>query len=179
MLGRGDKKLYKEGAQTEGLVVHRADSGDRINYHITIRVKFADGETTEFKKWLDWHYVGQIYEGSAVPIRYDPSDHSKVVLDMPVLEERHAQADAAGKAQLEAQLDNLVEPGAGLESLGGLKAQLLQTTLESVVNLPSNSSGTPEADRLDSLAKLADLKERGVLSEEEFAAEKARILDQD
>ena len=83
MLGLGHKKLYKEGAHTEGLVVHRSDSDEGINYHITIRVKFAGGDTTEFKKWLDWHDVGQIYVGSVVPVRYDASDHSKVVLDMP------------------------------------------------------------------------------------------------
>lgn len=34
----------------------------------------------------------------------------------------------------------------------------------------------PPADRLDELKKLAELKEMGVLTDEEFAAEKARIL---
>jgi hypothetical protein len=34
----------------------------------------------------------------------------------------------------------------------------------------------PQEDRLDQLKELAALKEQGVLSEEEFAAEKARIL---
>src|SRR5260370_41113294 len=96
-------KLYSEGTQTEGLVVHRSDTTERINYRVTIRVKFPDGLTTEFKKWLDLHDVGQLYEGSVVPVRYDPSDHSKVVLDVPALEEWHARADAAGKAQLDAQ----------------------------------------------------------------------------
>ncbi len=155
--------------------------------------------TTEFKKWLDWHDVGQLYQGSVVPVRYDPSDHSKVALDVPALEERQARADAAGKAQLDAQFARLGEPGsgtgggpgvqvlAGLGNLGDLKAQLLQTAAEnpaSVVNLSSGSSGSsgspgrPGSDPEDRLAKLADLKERGVLSDEEFAAEKAKILKQ-
>ena len=34
----------------------------------------------------------------------------------------------------------------------------------------------PQEDRVQQLKDLADLKEQGVLSEEEFAAEKARIL---
>lgn len=34
----------------------------------------------------------------------------------------------------------------------------------------------PQEDRVQQLRDLADLKEQGVLSEEEFAAEKARIL---
>ena len=186
-------KLYSEGTQTEGLVVHRSDTTERINYRVTIRVKFPDGLTTEFKKWLDWHDVGQLYQGSVVPVRYDPSDHSKVSLDVPALEERQARADAAGKAQLDAQFARLGEPGsgtgggpgvqvlAGLGNLGDLKAQLLQTAAEnpaSVVNLSSGSPGRPGSDPEDRLAKLADLKERGVLSDEEFAAEKAKILKQ-
>jgi hypothetical protein len=184
-------KLYSEGAQTEGLVVHRSDTTEGINYRVTIRVKFPDGLTTEFKKWLDWHDVGQLYEGSVVPVRYDPSDQPKVVLDVPALQERNARADAAGKTQLDAQFARLGEPGsgtgggpgvqalAGLENLGDLKAQLLQTAAEnpgSVVDLSSGSPGRPASDPEDRLAKLADLKERGVLSDEEFAAEKAKIL---
>jgi Short C-terminal domain/Protein of unknown function (DUF3592) len=167
MLGLGNKKLYKEGALTEGLVVHRSDTTEGINYHVTIRVKFPDGTTTEFKKWLDWHDVGQLHVGSVVPVRYDPSDHSKVVLDVPALEECHAKADAAGKAQLDAQFARLGEPSS------------VRTAAENpgwVVNLSSGSSRQSASDPVDRLAKLADLKERGVLSDEEFAAEKAKIL---
>jgi hypothetical protein len=190
---RKTAKLYREGAQTEGLVVHRSDTTEGINYHVTIRLKFPDGSTTEFKKWLDWHDVGQLYQGSVVPVRYDPSDHSKVALDVPALEERQARADAAGKAQLDARFARIGEPGsgpgggpgvealAGLGNLGDLKAQLLQTAAENpgaVVDLPPGSQGRPGSDPEDRLAKLADLKERGVLSDEEFAAEKAKILGQ-
>jgi hypothetical protein len=185
------QKLWSEGAQTEGLVVHRSDTVEGINYLVTIRVKFPDGTTTEFKKWLDWHDVGQLYEGSIVPVRYDSSDHSKVVLDVPALEQRHARADAAGKARLDAQFARLGEPGsgtgggpgvqalAGLGNLGDLREQLLQMAAEnpgSVVNLSPGSPGRSGSDPEDRLAKLADLKERGVLSDEEFAAAKAKIL---
>ena len=183
-------KLYSEGAQTKGLVVHRSDTTERINYRVTIQVKFPDGSTTEFKKWLDWHDVGQLYQGSVVPVRYEPSDHSKVVLDVPALEERHGQADAAGKAQLDAQFERLGEPGSGtgggpgVQALAGLgdvrdlKAQLLQTAAENPgsVDLSSGAPGRPGSDPEDRLAKLADLKERGVLTDEEFAAQKAKIL---
>jgi hypothetical protein len=46
----------------------------------------------------------------------------------------------------------------------------------SVVNLSSGSSRQSASDPVDRLAKLADLKERGVLGDDEFAAEKAKIL---
>ena len=38
------------------------------------------------------------------------------------------------------------------------------------------AAAAPAESRLDKLKDLADLKEQGVLTEEEFAAEKARIL---
>jgi hypothetical protein len=189
MLGH-EKKLYREGAQTEGLVVHRADTRDGINYHVTIRVKFSDGTTTEFKKWLDWHDVGELYEGSVVPVRYDPSDHSNVLLDVPALEALHASANAAQRAQIDAQFARLGEPGsgsgggpgvqplAGVENLADLKGQLPQIAAESaasVLNSP-RAQDVSASDPEDRLAKLADLKERGVLTDEEFAAQKAKIL---
>jgi Short C-terminal domain len=161
MLGLGHKKLYSEGALTEGLVVHRSDTADGINYHLTIRVRFPDGTTTEFKKWLDWHDVGEFTVGSVLPVRYDRSDHSKVVLDVPALEERHAKTAAAQTAELDAQTARLGEPS--FEHPG------------SAVDLSSGSS-RPASDPLDRLTKLADLKERGALSDDEFAAEKAKIL---
>jgi Short C-terminal domain len=180
----GHRKLLREGVQTEGLVVHRSDTTEGINYHVTVRVKFPDGTTSEFKKWLDWHDVGQLYEGSVVPVRYAASDQSKVMLDVPALEQLHAQADTAQNAQLDAQFARLGEPGSGggpslPSGLGDLKAQLLQMAAQnpgSVVNLSTGSPGHSDSDPEDRLAKLADLKERGVLSDEEFAAAKAKIL---
>jgi hypothetical protein len=160
------KKLYSEGAQTEGLVVHRSDTTEGINYRVTVRVKFPDGSSSEFKKWLDWHDVGQLYEGSVVPVRYDPSNQSKVVLDVPALEAGHARADAAGAARLDAQFARLGEPGSG--TVGGPDVQ----ALAELGNLGSVKAELPE----DRLAKLADLKDRGVITDDEFAAQKAKIL---
>ena len=41
---------------------------------------------------------------------------------------------------------------------------------------PAAAPAAPGADRVEQLKDLADLKQQGVLTEEEFAAEKARIL---
>jgi len=38
------------------------------------------------------------------------------------------------------------------------------------------AAGPTDDDRLDQLERLADLRSKGVLTEEEFAAEKARVL---
>jgi hypothetical protein len=41
---------------------------------------------------------------------------------------------------------------------------------------PEQRSAPPPADRLEQLKQLGDLKAQGVLTEEEFATEKAKIL---
>ena len=176
------KKLYSEGAQAEGVVMSSrvGTPGDYTNQLVTVEAKLQDGSTVEFKKhMLDWNDVGVIYVGSVVPVRYDPSDHSKVVLDIPAMKERYQQSEAARKAGLDAQVAQLGEPGSpalggapmvmldGLGDLSALKAQIAQATAQN----PGSSR-----DPVDRLAKLAGLKQQGLLSDAEFAAAKAKII---
>ena len=200
----GKKKLYSEGAQTEGVVTKARAVANPLTvdpgYEVVVRAKFPDGSTTEFTQghvmgggWLWAQSVGTPYVGQVVPVRYDPSDHSKVVVDLQALEERHKQASAAQEAQLDAQVAHLGEPGvqtaggpaaqAGLGSGSDLKVQLLQMAAQnpgSVIDLRSSQPQAEKAsDPVDRLAKLADLHERRALTDEELAAEKAKILGED
>jgi Short C-terminal domain len=43
---------------------------------------------------------------------------------------------------------------------------------------PPETTGPPPADPMEQLSKLGELKERGILTEEEFATQKAKILSQ-
>jgi hypothetical protein len=187
------QKLWTEGAQTEGVVVKVWWYADPIqHYGVVFRVKFPDGSTTDVKKRVLYvSDVGSMSEGDSVPVRYDPSDYSKVVLDEPALEAPVKAAKAAQGARVDAALAHLGEPGsgssdeAGIQALSGLgntgdlKAQLLRMAAEnpgSVINLSSGSPGQSVSNPEDRLAKLADLKERGLLSDDEFTAAKAKIL---
>lgn len=197
----GKKKLYSEGAQTEGVVIKATAVANPLTvdpgYEVVVRAKFPDGSTTEFTQghvmgggWLWAQTVGTPYVGQVVPVRYDPSDHSKIVVDLHALEERHRQANAAQQAQLDAQVAQLGEPGAqtaggpaaqaDLGSGSDLKAQLLQMAAQnprSVIDLRSSQPQAEQAsDPVDRLAKLADLHDRGALTDAEFTAEKAKIL---
>jgi Protein of unknown function (DUF3592) len=138
------KKLYEEGTQAEGVVVKSGrESPQQWHLHVTVRVKFPDGTTAEFKKGgLVASDVGTLYEGSIVPIRYDPSDYSKVALDVPALKARQDQVKSAQQAQLDAEVANLGQPGgqtvggppvqviSGIDDLGALKAQILQAAAQ-------------------------------------------------
>lgn len=189
----GKKKLYSEGAQADGVVVKEGWSNDRIHYRLVVRARFPDGSTTDFNsQFLDIHDVGSLHQGSVVPVRYDPSDHSKIVLDMPILEARHQQATAAQEAQLDAQVAHLGESGAqppggtaaqaltGLTSGGDLREDVLQALGQnpgSVIHLNSSQPSADQAkDPVDRLAKLAALKQQGLLTDEEFTTAKAKIL---
>ena len=194
MFGRSKKKLYAEGAQTEGQVFGLTQYGDvygsSTSQGVKVRVKFADGAVTEFEKGpLSASDVGYFTVGSLVPVRYDPADHSKIVLDIPALKEKHAQTEAAQQAQLDAQFARTGEPGSpGLGASaaqvfaggGDLKAQLLQMAAQnpgSVIDLRSSEpSAEQAADPVDRLSKLAELKQQGLLSDEEFTAAKAKIF---
>jgi hypothetical protein len=192
-------KLVSEGAQTTGVVVERwvnnPDQGG-WSYGIRFRVKFPDGSTADHKqRFLSESDVGRISEGDVVPVRYDPSDYSKFALDTPALETPLRDAKAAQDARRDAALARQGEPGTGtgggpsVQSIPGLgsfdrpedlKSALLQLVSEgraSVIDLSENSpSAQSGSDPEDRLAKLADLHERKILSDEEFAVEKAKIL---
>jgi hypothetical protein len=202
------KKLYRDGAQTEGVVVKATAEVNALTtnpgFAVVVRAKFPDGSTTEFTQgrlrdgggWMFAETHGSPYVGQIVPVRYDQSDQSKIAVDLPALEERHKQATKQAtevqQAQLDAQVAHLGEPGAGtaggpaeqvLAALGGggdLKAQLLRTAAQnpgSAIDLRSTQPSAEEAsDPVERLSKLAELKQQGLLSDEEFAAAKAKIL---
>jgi hypothetical protein len=105
------QKLWREGAQTEGVVLKlRWHSRLQGTYGIEFRVKFPDGSTADVKeRFLDASNQGYLSEGDVVPVRYDPSDYSRVRLDVPALEAPLNQAEAAKHARRDAALLRLGE----------------------------------------------------------------------
>jgi len=188
MFDKHTKKLYAEGAQTEGMVVRVEPWGTLPGYYrYTVRVKFPDGSTTEFLA-LPQGFLCEMSD--VVPCRYDPSNHKKVVLDVPVLQERYKQVEAAQHAQIDAQFAQVGQPGsagsggsaaqvlAGLGDGGDLMAQLLAAAQNSggVIDLRSASPDGSAPDPVERLTKLAALKEQGLLSDAQFEAAKAKVL---
>jgi hypothetical protein len=89
-------KLLKEGERGQGVITERRDQGaERSSSHYSTlfevkgHIQFPDGTQTEFSsEMLNSSKVGSLQEGAIVPVRYDATDHSKVVLDIPALEEQ-------------------------------------------------------------------------------------------
>jgi len=98
--------LLKHGAEGQGVVTSHKEIdhdqfGAELDYSIHVQVKFDDGTETEIAhRWTKRGKVGVLSVGDKVPVRYDPNDHSKVVLDMPALEAKHKQKITEAEAVL-------------------------------------------------------------------------------
>jgi hypothetical protein len=78
--------------------------------------------------------------------------------------------DAASEKLLDAVTANAPAPGANM-MIGGQKLDAMMAQAAQAQGM-----GAQGADPTEQLARLADLRDRGVLSDEEFAAQKAKIL---
>ena len=94
----------------------------------------------------------RVAAGQVLTVLYDPDDHRSVVVDTQAAEAERQALIARAKERAEAQRQGNAAP-----------ATLV----------------TGSADRVDLLAKLAELHRSGALTDEEFAGEKRRILGGD
>ena len=152
--------------------------------------------------WQTWEPA----PGAHFPVLFDPSDHGKVVVDHSEegeqrLQEQlqgeaaHERADrlrAAGQGDLADRYEALHDPKLGLFRTDDLSANPEERTRQlaerrakikemmggTTFAAPTRPAG-PAADvsaTADALTKLADLRDRGVLSDEEFQAQKRKLL---
>ena len=131
-------------------------------------------------------------QGDTVPVLYDPDDHDKLVVDYELDARRQMEGSAALQARMASERAEMEwAEQKVMEELARRTAQPSDSPsgargdAERADPLPmdvaeSTTAGSVPAGgsqrRLDLLQQLADLHERGVLSDGEFAAEKARIL---
>lgn len=110
MFSHWEKTVLAEGVATTGTVLDAshvdwaiANRGFQETYELKrrIRVAFPDGTSTEFASTVPLHQVQHLADrhtidcwprlaevtgtGAQVPVRYDASDHSRILLDLPAL----------------------------------------------------------------------------------------------
>jgi Short C-terminal domain len=172
-------------AGTATIVAMKETSAATTGEHGTYRALYAyaadvqpDGGGTVFRTEIDepfeipgWFTPGV---GDVLPVRCDPR-RGKAKFDMARLKAaRKAQASAAENAQT-AGFDAAMgaAPGTSVSATAGDPTMLAIAGL-SAQTAASEHSGA--GDTLDQLQRLSDLHDRGVLSDAEFAAAKAKIL---
>lgn len=90
-----ERRLLETGAECEGVVTSHervavSQFGSETFYSVTVRFRTADGQETEVSCGpLVRDKVGLLEVADKVPVRYDPVDPSKAMLDLPALEARH------------------------------------------------------------------------------------------
>ena len=95
--------LLASGAQGQGVVsqhhlIATTQFGDESWYSVHVLFRFDDGTQAEITQGCERGKIGILEVGDKVPVRFDPRDHSKVVLDLPALEARHREKVAAANA---------------------------------------------------------------------------------
>jgi hypothetical protein len=130
MFHKWHKRVLEQGAQGEGQVYGMTAYGTMGDFGVKVRVKMPDGSVQEFEKGpLESRHVGVLFEGSVVPVRYDPADVSKVVLDVPALEAARSQATVGRQDQLDAAFEHLGEGGAATPGgTGGITLESLEAS---------------------------------------------------
>lgn len=158
---------------------------------VELRVE-PDGESA-FETTTEAWFVGTegASEGMVVPVLYDPSDHSKLVVDHSdaawktadvdtMLARRAARRAAEGDDPAQTAAVGEMMSAAASDPEGFRKLMREQGPAAFGVNWGQPGShpiGAPtSADPLDRLAKLAELHDRGALTDAEFQTQKEKLL---
>jgi hypothetical protein len=174
----GDKRLLKRGIQGTAEVLSGKATNEVIQsgefaweaprvYKYRLRVSIPGKAPYE----TDCRICARgIQEGATVHVAASPQNHKRVTIDV-------GQGSAPGRAAASAQAArSRARPFAGevphLEGRVGVTGQ----GYSAGQGLSASQGHSASAERLDELEKLGQLHSQGVLSDAEFAAEKARIL---
>lgn len=90
--------------------------------------------------------------------------------------ERSAQQQAAADAEQQALVNQAAAQAAAQQQTQQAQQQSWQQTQQTQQAQQPAAAPAPAVDRVGRLTALAELKAQGLLTDEEFAAEKARVL---
>ena len=197
MFGR-DRKLEESGVRATAEVVKAEQSeaavtagnpvlagATQVVWNLDVKVKPETGDPFDAHVEAHLPQYSAIMAGSTVPVVFDPDDHSQVTLDMsPQGWANAAMASAtqvgalAGNPALAAPIKEMME--AAMKDPVGFRQHAMEEAQKAFGAAGFTVMGAPqqsgEAAMVDTLQKLADLHKQGVLTDEEFAQQKAKLL---
>ena len=108
------RKLLRDGQQGQAVVVDakvdgarddmRTDSTGLFGWNVTIRVKYGDGTTADFDRYIEAESADAIAPGVVVPIRFDPQKRSRVEIDTEAM---RAKRDLESSKREVAEAENV------------------------------------------------------------------------
>ena len=165
---RGEDEVLKTGIPAKGVVKGFAEpvQGDRFAMHIPIEVHPREGEPYQ----VDYVFPttrmkAAISVGMEIPVKVHPNDPNKIAVQWDA---QKASIAAAGGDMA------AVQQGMSNTYSGAADAAMRQA----MANQQAGAGAAPAAkdDPADRLKKLGELKDSGVISDEEFETKKAEIL---
>ncbi len=202
---RTRKKLEEHGKRAPAVVVEIAEKGmavtsgseqivanTEVMLKTKLRVEPADEPQFEVEERFRFPQLSIPTVGTRLAVIYDPSDHDKVMIDrspegvatqfanVPGLQGTDLEGLMATVQQAESQTQDPQELARILQQQLGTNVNVQQQGSSGMTfGAPPAGFGTPapqEEDPVDKLAKLAELREKGMLTDAEFESQKARIL---
>jgi len=195
---RDQKNLEEHGRRAEAVVLDIAERGMALttgsaqgivaNTEVSLKARLRvepDGEVPfEVDKLFRFPQLSLPSVGSRLSVIYDPDDHDNIMVDRSFGGVKVAGTDLG--SILATVKANSADPNATRQDLAAaLTAQLGLT--DSSQFMPGGLSAfgvgsaptPPAADPIEKLEKLGKLRDSGVLTDEEFAAQKAKLLAED
>lgn len=92
-------RLIRDGAEARALVLEKKvyasgySTGRTSACRYALRVTFPDGTTTEIVRRAWSHRLARALVGDVIPVRFDPSDRTKVEIDGPALEAHYRELE--------------------------------------------------------------------------------------
>ena len=181
------RKILRKGMPGKATIVEMGAlerGGTSFNLPMTLQVH-VEGRTP-YEVEDQWMVKAKDTIGLSgwIPVRVDRDDPQRVAIDWDGVREGYEQEKAARREALASggpagpEADGIAEAEQALRAMGlDIDLSGAQVTYGTPVEL---SYGAPPAsggdDTLSQLERLAALRDAGVLSEDEFAAQKQRIL---
>jgi hypothetical protein len=149
-------KLHRGGTWWVG-GAHGGPNVQRTNCRLTLEVQPPSEPTFETELKTHFRTESVPSEGDVIDVVYDPADHDNVAV-------------AAGFGQ-----GGNVHVQVVRQSDGDAPGPMPTVTVNGQVVSPGGSAATP--DVADEIAKLGELRDKGLLTDEEFQTQKQKLLD--
>jgi Short C-terminal domain len=174
----------KQWSSSGGMNMAPGQAGSMtIHQKIKLRVEPEEEPTFEatvhqvFNDLHGWHVPEQ---GWSVIVIYDSNDPSKLVIDVDKMPDGPGVDRDEAVARHERVMARVKDPEARRQQIEEMKAKAAAQAQAAIglqeMMAARAQAASPKPDVADQLTKLADLRDRGVLSDAEFEAQKAKIL---
>jgi hypothetical protein len=182
---RTEKHLQEHGVKASAVVLEIAERGMAVtngaegvvsNTTLMLKTKLRiepDGRPAfEVEKRFRYPQLAVPSAGMRIPVIFDPDDTDKVMLDDSSEAHIHSALVSSGiSPESMAKVQSLTSA-----AISGVSREELQQMAAAAFQPMAMPMPNAEQSKLDQLEQLAGLHDRGVLTDEEFAAQKAQIL---